>query len=79
MIRKMFRVIGGFVAFVSYWAMLVPLLIIFILPFVVYLKIKYGTADREQLDQTKEIKWVWNLEWPNVYLTIVERITGWKG
>lgn len=25
MIRKMFRVIGGFVAFVSYWAMLVPL------------------------------------------------------
>lgn len=79
MIRKTFRVLGGFVAFVAYWAMLVPLLIIFILPFGVYLKIKYGTVDPEQLDQTKEIKWAWSLEWPNVYLTIVEKITGWKG
>ncbi|MEW0442747.1 hypothetical protein AB9B37_20145 [Escherichia coli] len=78
MIRKTFRVFGGFVAFVAYWAMLVPLLII-LLPLVVYVAIKYETVDPEQLGQTKEIKWVWNLEWPNIYLTIVEKITGWKG
>lgn len=78
MIRKMFRVLGGFVAFVAYWAMLVPLLII-LLPLVVYVAIKYEIVDPEQLDQTKEIKWVQNLEWPFEYVLLVEKITGWKG
>nr|DAN86869.1 MAG TPA: hypothetical protein [Caudoviricetes sp.] len=78
MIRKMFRVLGGFMAFVVYWAMVTPLLII-LLPLVVYVAIKYEIVDPEELDSTKELKWVQNLEWPNVYLTIVEKITGWKG
>lgn len=78
MIRKMFRVLGGFVAFVAYWAMLVPLLII-LLPLVVYVAIKYEIVDPEQLDQTKEFKWVRNLEWPFEYVLLVEKITGWKG
>ena len=50
-------------AFVAYWAMLAPLLII-LLPLVVYVAIKYEIVDPEQLDQTKEIKGVQNLEWP---------------
>lgn len=78
MIRKMFRVLGAFVAFVAYWAMLVPLLII-LLPLVVYVAIKYEIVDPEQLDQTKEFKWVQNLEWPFEYVLLVEKITGWKG
>lgn len=78
MIRKTFRVLGGFATFVAYWFMLTPLLII-LLPLVVYVAIKYETVDPEQLDQTKEIKWVQNLEWPFEYVLIVEKITGWKG
>lgn len=78
MIRKMFRVIGGFVAFLTYWVMLVPLLVI-LLPLTVYVAIKYETVDPEQLDPTKEIKWVQNLGWPFEYVLIVEKITGWKG
>lgn len=78
MIRKTFRVFGVFVAFVCYWAMLVPLLII-LLPLTVYVAIKYETVDPEQLDSTKEIKWVQNLKWPFEYVLVVEKITGWKG
>lgn len=78
MIRKMFRVLGGFAAFVVYWAMVTPLLII-LLPLVVYVAIKYEIVDPEQLDSTKEIKWVQNWNWPNKYIGIVEKITGWKG
>lgn len=78
MILKTFRVLGGFVAFVAYWAMLVPLLII-LLPLVVYVAIKHEIVDPEQLDSTKEIKWVQNLEWPFEYVLMVEKITGWKG
>lgn len=78
MIRKMFRVLGGFAAFVAYWFMLTPLLII-LLPLVGYVAIKYEIVGPEQLDSTKEIKWVQNLEWPFEYVLIVEKITGWKG
>lgn len=78
MIRKMFRVLGGFVAFIAYWVMLAPLLII-LLPLMVYVAIKHETVDLEELDKTKEVKWVQNLEWPFEYVLIVEKITGWKG
>lgn len=78
MIRKMFRVLGGLVAFLSYHFMMLPVYSL-LFPLIAYLAIKYETVDLEQLDSTKEIKWGQNLEWPFEYVLIVEKITGWKG
>lgn len=78
MIRKMFRVIGGFVAFLTYHALILPL-VIMLLPFSAYTAFKYRKIELEDLVYAKEVEWVRNLKWPNVYLTIVEKITGWKG
>lgn len=78
MIRKMFRVIGGFVAFLTYHALILPLFVM-LLPFFVYTAFKRRKIELEELVYAKEIEWVRDLKWPNVYLTIVEKITGWKG
>lgn len=78
MIRKMFRVLGGLVAFLTYHALILPL-VIMLLPFFVYTAFKCRKIELEDLVYTKEVEWVCNLKWPNVYLTIVEKITGWKG
>lgn len=78
MIRKMFRVIGGFVAFLTYHALILPL-VVMLLPFFVYTAFKCRKIELEELVYAKEVEWVRNLKWPNVYLTIVEKITGWKG
>ena len=78
MIRKMFRVIGGFVAFLTYHTLILPL-VIMLLPFFVYTAFKCRKIELEELVYAKEVEWVCNLKWPNAYLTIVEKITGWKG
>lgn len=78
MIRKMFRVIGGFVAFLTYHALILPL-VIMLLPFFAYTAFKCRKTELEDLVYAKEVEWVRNLKWPNVYLTIVEKITGGNG
>lgn len=78
MIRKMFGVIGGFVAFLTYHA-LILLLAIMLLPFFVYTAFKCRKIELEELVYAEEVEWVCNLKWPDVYITIVEKITGWKG
>lgn len=78
MIRRMFRVIGGFVAFLTYHALILPL-VIMLLPFFAYTAFKCRKIELEDLVYAKEVEWMRNLKWPNVYLTIVEKITGWKG
>ena len=78
MIRKMFRVIGGFVVFLTYHALILPR-VIMLLPFFTYTAFKCGKIELEELVYAKEVEWVRNLKWPNVYPTIVEKITGWKG
>ena len=78
MIRKMFRVIGGFVAFLTYHALILPLAIM-LLPLIAYLAIKHKTVDLEKLIEVKEMRFVQNLEWPFEYVLVVEKITGWKG
>lgn len=78
MIRKMFRVIGGFVAFLSYHFMMLPVYSL-LLPLMTYLAIKHKTVDLEKLIKVKEMIFVQNLEWPFEYVLVVEKITGWKG
>lgn len=78
MIRKMFRVIGGFVAFLSYHFMMLPVYSL-LFPLKAYIAVKYKTVDLEDLMEVNEIKFVQNLEWPFEYVLIVEKITGWKG
>nr|UVX59532.1 MAG: hypothetical protein [Bacteriophage sp.] len=78
MIRKMFRVIGGFVAFLSYHFMMLPVYSL-LFPLMAYIAVKYKTVDLEDLMEVNEIKFVQNLEWPFEYVLIVEKITGWKG
>lgn len=78
MIRKMFRVFGGFVAFLTYHVLILPL-VIMLLPFFVYTAFKCRKIELGDLVHAKEVEWVRNLKWPDVYLTIVEKITGWKG
>lgn len=78
MIRRMFRVLGGFVAFLTYHALILPL-VIMLLPFFVYTAFKCRKIELEELVCTKEVEWVRNLNWPNKYIWIVEKITGWKG
>lgn len=78
MIRKMFRVIGGFVAFLSYHFMMLPVYSL-LFPLMACIAVKYKTVDLEDLMEVNEIKFVQNLEWPFEYVLIVEKITGWKG
>lgn len=78
MIRKMFRVFGGLIAFLSYHFMMLPVYSL-LLPLIVYLAIKHKTVELDELMEVKEMKFVQNLEWPFEYVLIVEKITGWKG
>ena len=78
MIRRMFRVIGGFVAFLTYHVLILPL-VIMLLPFFVYTAFKCRKIELEDLVHAKEVEWVRNLKWPNKYIWVVEKITGWKG
>ena len=78
MIRRMFRVIGGFVAFLTYHVLVLPLAIM-LLPFFVYTAFKCRKIELEDLVYAKEVEWVRNLNWPNKYIWLVEKITGWKG
>lgn len=78
MIRRMFRVLGGLVAFLSYHFMMLPVYSL-LLPLIAYLAIKHKTVDMEKLIEVKEMRFVQNLEWPFEYVLVVEKITGWKG
>lgn len=78
MIRRMFKVFGGFVAFLSYCFMMSPVYSL-LLPLIAYLAIKHKTVDLEKLIEVKEMRFVQNLEWPFEYVLVVEKITGWKG
>ena len=78
MIRRMFRVLGGLVAFLSYHFMMLPVYSL-LFPLIAYLAIKHKTVELDELMGVKEMNFVQNLEWPFEYVLIVEKITGWKG
>ena len=78
MIRRMFRVLGGLVAFLSYHCMMLPVHSL-LFPLMAYLPVNHRTVELDELMDVKEMKFVQNLEWPFEYVLIVEKITGWKG
>ena len=83
MIRRMFNVFGGFVACTIYWVLMLPLMLpTFILAFLTICLMR--TRDIEAILNDKSLKtqalrFVNNMKWPNKYIEIVEKITGWKG
>lgn len=78
MIRRMFRILGGLVSFLSYHFMMLPVYSL-LFPLIACLAIKHKTVELDELMEVKEMKFVQNLEWPFEYVLIVEKITGWKG
>ena len=83
MIRKMFRVLGGFVARTIFWVLMLPLTIpTFILSCLTICITQ--TRDIEAIlndksRKTQALRFIYNMKWPNKYIEIVEKITGWKG
>ncbi len=61
MIRRMFRVLGGLVAFLSYHFMMLPVYSL-LFPLIAYLAIKHKTVELDELMEVKEMKFVQNLE-----------------
>lgn len=83
MIRKMFRVLGGFVACTIFWVLMLPLALpTFILMCLTVCIMQ--TRDIEAIlndksRKTQALRFINNMKWPSKYIEIVEKITGWKG
>lgn len=83
MIRKMFRVIGGFVACTIFWVLMLPLALpTFILMCLTVCIMQ--TRDIEAIlndksRKTQALRFINNMKWPSKYIEIVDKITGWKG
>lgn len=83
MIRKMFRVLGGFVACTIFWVLMLPLT----LPAFIVMCLTVCVAQTHNIEallndkswKTQALRFVNNMKWPNKYIEIVEKITGWKG
>lgn len=83
MIRKMFRVLGGFVACTIFWVLMLPLTIpTFILMCLTVCIMQTRDIEAILNDKswkTQALRFINNMNWPNKYIWIVEKITGWKG
>lgn len=83
MIRKMFRVLGGFVACTIFWVLMSPLMIpTFILACLTICLMRTRDIEAILNDKswkTQALRFINNMKWPNKYIEIVEKITGWKG
>lgn len=83
MIRKMFRVLGGFVACIVFWVLMLPLT----LPAFIVARLTICVAQTRDIEailndkswKTQALRFVYNMKWPNKYIEIAEKITGWKG
>lgn len=82
MIRKMFRVIGGFVACIVFEVLMLPLT----LPTFILMCLTVCIAQTRDIEailndkswKTQALRFVNNMKWINKYIEIVEKITGWK-
>lgn len=83
MIRKMFRVIGGFVACIIFRVLMSPLMIpTFIIACLTICLMRTRDIEAILNDKswkTQALRFIDNMKWPNKYIEIVEKITGWKG
>lgn len=83
MIRRMFRVLGGFVAYIVFWVLMLPLTIpTFILMCLTVCITRTRDIEAILNDKswkTQALRFINNMKWPNKYIEIVGKITGWKG
>ena len=83
MIRRMFNVFGGFVACTIFWVLMLPLMLpTFILACLTICLMRTRDIEAILNDKswkTQALRFVNNMKWPNKYIEIVEKITGWKG
>ena len=83
MIRKMFRVLGGFVACTVFWVLMLPLT----LPTFILMCLTVCITQARDIEallndkswKTQALRSINNMKWPNKYIGVVEKITGWKG
>ena len=83
MIRKMFRVLGGLIACIVFWVLMLPLA----LPTFILMCITVCIAQTRDIEailsdkswKTQALRFINNMKWPNKYIEVVEKITGWKG
>lgn len=83
MIRKMFRVLGGFVACTIFWVLMLPLTLpVFILMCLTVCITQTRGIEAILNDKswkTQALRFINSMKWPSKYIEIVEKITGWKG
>lgn len=83
MIRKMFRALGGIIACIAFWVLMLPLT----LPTFILMCITVCMAQTRDIEailsdkswKTQALRFINNMKWPSKYIEIVEKITGWKG
>lgn len=83
MIRRMFRVLGGFVACTIFWVLMLPLtmstFILMCLTVCITQTRDIEAILNDKSWKTQALRFINNMKWPNKYIEIVEKITGWKG
>ncbi len=83
MIRKTFQVFGGFVACTVFWVLMSPLtlptLIIMGLTICMMQTCDIEAILNDKSRKTQALRFINDMKWPNKYIEIVAKITGWDG
>ncbi|EBQ9175565.1 hypothetical protein DLF23_22120 [Salmonella enterica subsp. enterica serovar Newport] len=80
MILKFFESMGRFLAFIVYWLLASPLVFVAIICAILSIAFML-TRDihvilKDATWRSKPLRWVNGLVWPNSYLAVLEKITG---
>lgn len=80
MILRTFQLVGFYLAFAIYWLLALPLILVAIMCSVLSIVFMRNrdiqVILKDETWRSKPIRWVNKLVWPNSYLGVLEKITG---